>query len=98
MELLIHFSWLFGLLDLSKSLVLVVRGENFVTVAPLSLDYVPESFGLLIGVRSSLISKNYCSKWGIDTLSRKVEDSGEKAIGDIQFVHRVIDQDEISSI
>ena len=62
MELLIDFTWSFGFLDLSKSLVLVVRGANFATVAPLSLDYVPESFRLLIGVRPSLISKNYCSK------------------------------------
>ena len=44
------------------------------------------------------ISKIECSKWGIHTLERKVQDWKEKALGHIQFDHYVLDEDEISII
>ena len=40
MQFLINLSQLSGLFGLSKSLILVVRGENFVTEVPLSLNNV----------------------------------------------------------
>ena len=51
MESLINLSQSSGLFCLSKSLILVVRGENFVNGVPFSLNNDLGSFGLLIRVR-----------------------------------------------